>query len=314
MNTAAPYINTDKNVLYISSAHLVSLVPVMAAAVVYYGIRAAVLISFCALVFALSDELCSKISGKVYARDLSSLFYGAAYALLLPPDTPLYIALTGVLFGSIAVRQLSGGRGSALFNPAAAGRFFIRLVFPGNETAFAAPGADRLAVRSLLYGPEGTVSFDLSDYSTSEILAGRFPSFIGTACVFMILAGMIYLIIKGVLKAYIPVSYVAMLSILLFVCDVYLDTSRSFIFAVTSGILFSGVYLLNDDETTRSFGPISIFQAFICASFTVLMSFKTTGIDLIVIPVLISDILTGILCYIERVIRREGEGRLHAGS
>ena len=222
MNTAAPYINTDKNVLYISSAHLVSLVPVMAAAVVYYGIRAAVLIAFCALVFALSDELCSKISGKVYARDLSSLFYGAAYALLLPPDTPLYIALTGVLFGSIAVRQLSGGRGSALFNPAAAGRFFIRLVFPGNETAFAAPGADRLAVRSLLYGPEGTVSFDLSDYSTSEILAGRFPSFIGTACVFMILAGMIYLIIKGVLKAYIPVSYVAMLSILLFVCDVYL--------------------------------------------------------------------------------------------
>ena len=136
---------------------------------------------------------------------LNPLFNGAVIALLLPPDTPLYVAATSVLFASVIVRQLSGGRGSSFLNAAAAGRIFIRILFPLNEAALAIPGENRLSLTSLLTGPRTPVPADLSQYYFAELFMGRFPSFIGTSCAVMLLAGLIYLLAKKVLKPYLPV-------------------------------------------------------------------------------------------------------------
>lgn len=307
----APFIHTEMNDSYISIVHLISLIPIMSVAVVYYGVRAAILILFCAGVFAVSEDICTRIRDKRHDSYLSSLFYGAAFALLLPPDTPLYIALTGVLFGSVVIRQLSGGRGSALVNPAAAARLFIRIVFPDNECALSFPGQSRTYVRSLLIGSRGIAVFDISDYYPSELITGRYPSFLGTACAFMLFAGVIYLIAKRVYKFYIPLSYIVMTVLLSLIGDAYFHTMNTHMFLLTSGVLFTAAYFLSDDETVRSFGVVSIVQAFFCAVLTVLISFKTTGIDVIVVPVVITGVMTGIFDYAERVIRLTWEERLH---
>ena len=110
----APFIHTDRNDAYFNASHLLSLIPVMAAAVVYYGLRAGILILSCALLFALSDDVCARMRKISRGSVLNPLFCGAAYALLLPPDTPLYIAFSGVLFASLVVRQIPGGRGDLL--------------------------------------------------------------------------------------------------------------------------------------------------------------------------------------------------------
>ena len=303
----APFIHTENNDAYSAAAHLVSLVPAVAVGVVFYGLRAAVLIAFCSLLFALSDDVCSRIRHMSRGSILNPLFNGAVIALLLPPDTPLYVAATGVLFASVIVRQLSGGRGSSFLNAAAAGRLFIRILFPLNEAALAIPGENRLSLTSLLTGPRASVPADLSQYYFAELFMGRFPSFIGTSCAVMLLAGLIYLLAKKVLKPYLPACYLGMLTLLLLIKDIYMDTAQTGMFLLTSGILFTASYLIFDDDTVKSFGPVAVTQAFLCAGLTFLASFKLTGIDLLVIPVLITGILTDVLDFAFKVIRATAE-------
>ena len=306
-----PFIHTEKNDAYISASHLLSLIPVMAVAVVYYGLRAGILILFCALLFTASDTVCAKIRKVSRGSILNPLFCGAVFALLLPPDTPLYIAFTGIMFASVVVRQIPGGRGASIVNPAAAGRLFVRIVFPNIEGAFAYPGDGLASVRSLLSGSNGFGGFDLQDYSTSEIVMGRYPSFIGTACAFMIITGIGYLLMKKAVRFYGPVCYIGMLIVLLLIRDFRNESSDTWLFVVTSGVLFTAAYLLFDEETTRSFGTTSIVSAFICAALTFLMSFKAAGIDLIVIPVVLTGVLTGILDYAGKIMRVYGEDEAH---
>lgn len=307
MRYSAPFIHTDRNDAYFSAVHLLSLIPIMAVAVVYYGLRAAILLLFCSLLFAVTDDICSRIRKVSRGSILNPLFYGAVFALLLPPDTPLYIAFTGVMFAALVVRQISGGRGSAFINPPAAGRLFIRIVFPLNEGALAMPCADRTSVKSLLLGSSGFEGFDLSKYYQSEIFMGRYPSFLGTACAFMILAGLVYILAKRAVRFYAPLSYIGMLTILLLLRDLRNETSETMLFLATTGVLFTAVYLLFDEETVRSFGTVSITSAFVCAALTFLLSFKTGGIDLIVVPVVLTGVLTGILDYGGKIIKVYGE-------
>ncbi len=83
-------------------------------------------------------------------------------------------------------------------------------------------------------------------------------------------------------------------------------------FIGTTGVMFTAAYLLCDDETIKQFGPIAIVQAFICAALTFLLSFKTSGVDLIVVPVIFTGLLTGIFEYADKVLRTTWEERLHA--
>lgn len=307
----APFIHTGTNDSYMLMVRLISLIPVMVMAVIFYGIRAALLILFCAGVFAVSDDICTRLRENRHDSYLSSLFYGCAFALLLPPGTPLYVALIGALFGSVVIRQLAGGRGSALMHPSCAARLFVRIVFPLNENALANPGKERFEVRSLLMGSSEYGEVNLNEYYPAELLTGRYPSFIGTACAVIILAGLVYLIAKRVYKFYIPISYVAMVTVLVMIGNSYRGQSNTLMFIGTSGVLFTAAYLLCDDETIKQFGPVSIIQAFICAALTFLLSFKTSGIDLIVIPVIFTGLLTGIIDYAEKVLRSTWGDRLN---
>ena len=310
----APFIHTEYNDAYSAAAHLVSLVPAVAVGVVFYGLRAAILIVFCSLLFALSDDVCARIRKVSRGSILNPLFNGAVIALLLPPDTPLYAAASGVLFASVVVRQLSGGRGSSFINAVCAGRLFIRIVFPLNEAALALPGEDRLYLKSLIFGAHSPEPVDLSQYYLSELITGRFPSFIGTSCAVILLAGMIYLIAKRVLKPYLPACYLGMLTLLLLIKDIYLGTSQTGMFVLTSGILFTAAYLVFDDDTVKSFGPVSVVQAFLCAALTFLASFRMSGVDLLIIPVLITGILTDVLDFSDKVIKASTEGVTDAES
>lgn len=310
----APFVKSQMNVTYISAVKLIALIPAVCAALVFYGLRAFILISFCALLFTGCDEICNLIKGVKQPRDLSSFVNGTVFALLLPPDTPLNVAAVGILFGSIAIRQLSGGRGSEFINPAAAGRIFVRIVFPLNETAFSVPGDNRLYLNSLLFGSEGFDPVNTSDFHITEILAGRYPAFLGTSCSIMILAALIYMIAKKAYKYYIPLSYILTLTILLLLRDHMNGTNTTIVYLLTSGVLFTCVYLMCDEGTFLSFGPMAVLEAVFCAVFTFLISFKGTGIDVVVIPFVLTSLLTGVIRYAGTIMKTYTEDRMRAES
>lgn len=64
------------------------------------------------------------------------------YALSLPPATPIWIAIVGIIFGVLIGKELFGGFGRNIFNPAIVGRLFIYITFPTRlGSAWLLPGA-----------------------------------------------------------------------------------------------------------------------------------------------------------------------------
>ncbi|MCR5592559.1 MAG: RnfABCDGE type electron transport complex subunit D [Saccharofermentans sp.] len=310
----APFIKTERNLTYISAIRLLSLLPVIVAAVVFYGLRALILIAFCSVMFFAFDEFCTAIKHVHQPRDMSSFFNGALIALMLPPDTPLYIAFTGVLFGSVIVRQLSGGRGSEFICPAAGGRIFIRIIFPMNETSFAFPTEDRFALRSLIFGSQGFEGVDIKSFHLFELVVGKYPSFIGMSCALLITAGMIYMIVKKAYRFYVPLAYTVSLVILLIIKDSVYHTDNALVYILTSGVLFQVAYLLSDESSFLAFGPMAILEAVMCAALSFLMSFKTNGIDVVLVPYILTAVLTGVIKYAGTIMKAYTEDKLRAES
>jgi Na+-translocating ferredoxin:NAD+ oxidoreductase subunit D len=62
-------------------------------------------------------------------QDLSAIVTGLILGLTLPPSTPLLIAILGSLIAIVVVKQLFGGIGNNVFNPAAAARAFLVIAF-----------------------------------------------------------------------------------------------------------------------------------------------------------------------------------------
>lgn len=71
--------------------------------------------------------------------DGSSLLSGVLLALTLPPLAPWWLAVIGALFTIVIAKQLYGGLGHNLFNPAMVGYVALLVAFPGPMSAWPPP-------------------------------------------------------------------------------------------------------------------------------------------------------------------------------
>jgi electron transport complex protein RnfD len=71
--------------------------------------------------------------------DGSALLTGWLLALSLPPWAPWWIGVVGSLFAIVIAKQVFGGLGQNLFNPAMVGRVALLIAFPLEMTRFVAP-------------------------------------------------------------------------------------------------------------------------------------------------------------------------------
>lgn len=91
---------------------------------------------------ALAEALALRLMGRpVWATlgDGSALLTGWLLALALPPWTSWWIAALGSFFAIIVVKQVFGGLGQNVFNPAMAARVMLLISFPVELTAWVAP-------------------------------------------------------------------------------------------------------------------------------------------------------------------------------
>ena len=76
---------------------------------------------------------------------------GLILALNLPVTFPLWMAAVGSAFAIIVVKQLFGGIGQNVINPAAAARIFLLISFSGQMTLYVTPfRPDAIAEATLL--------------------------------------------------------------------------------------------------------------------------------------------------------------------
>jgi Na+-transporting NADH:ubiquinone oxidoreductase subunit B len=123
------------------------------------------------------------------------------FALIMPPDIPLWQVALGVSFGVVIGKEIFGGTGKNFVNPALAGRAFLFFAYPaqisGNEVWVAVDGFS--GATALTAAKEGGLDAVASQgYSWLQAFLGFEAGSLGETSALACLLGAIFLIYTGV--------------------------------------------------------------------------------------------------------------------
>ncbi len=241
---------------------LISLVPALAVGIFTFGPRALILtvLSVGACLF-FEWGYTRLVHKKNPLGDLSAAVTGVLLAMNLPAAAPLWIPVVGALFAIVIVKQIYGGIGKNIFNPALAARVFLFLAWSSLMTKWALPrtalplftsaadavtGATPLAVMK-----EGA----LTGLDPFAIFIGQIGGCIGETSALALLAGGVYLLIRRVITPRIPVAYLGTVALLTLIFPKGGDSLRWMLCQLLSGGLMLGAVFMATDYTTS---PASI--------------------------------------------------------
>ncbi len=134
------------------------------------------------------------------------LVTGILYALILPPTIPLWMVAVGISFGVVFGKEVFGGTGMNVFNPALVARAFVFFAYPaqisGSNVWVAVDGFTRATPLAIAAStPKGAdLVQHLTDagYTFKDMFLGFVPGSIGETSALACLIGLAFLLITGV--------------------------------------------------------------------------------------------------------------------
>ena len=284
--STSPHIRSSVTTQSIMRDVLIALAPATTAAVVFFGLRALLLIlvsvSTCFVGELLFNLICRR---KQTVGDLSAIVTGVILALNVNTKTTVWQMIIGALFAIIVVKCLFGGLGCNFANPAATARILLCVSF-AEIGASVRPTFTDLVAGATPLGNMASLQEPL-DWATAltgqnangidvipklfHMLIGNRGGAMGETCAIAILAGFIYLLARRVIKWQTPVVFVATVFVLSWIL------SGSFLMAIyhvlSGGLLFGAVFMATDYVTTPIRNSGRIIFALGCAIITVLIRF-----------------------------------------
>ena len=232
---------------------IIALLPATLVSVYLFGWLAVLLIVICILSCLVTEAVCLKMMDRPLSTllDNSAALTGLFLALTLPAATPCWMAVLGSVFAIVLGKQVYGGLGYNIFNPALAARVILLISFPLSMTTWLVPMhgssvafdlynfSDCLSV--FLFGPEslklgldaismasplGHVKTELGQgvavadalnaygYSYLDAFLGFEAGSIGETSALALLIGGIYLMARHTITWHIPFSYIGTMVLL----------------------------------------------------------------------------------------------------
>ena len=223
--SSSPHIHAPTTTKTIMRDVLIALCPALMGSVVIFGLRALLvtLISATACVF-FEWGWCklTKTSCKVY--DMSAIVTGVLLAFVCPVTIPYWCIIIGDFFAIIVVKQLFGGIGKNIVNPALAARAFL-FSWPVIMNTWVLPGFQNAAslwsTADAVTGPTPLAAMHQGQMPADSLLnmfLGNIGGCLGETSVLLLLIGFVYLLARKVISLRIPAAFmgtVAVLSLLL---------------------------------------------------------------------------------------------------
>lgn len=261
---------------------LLSLLPIALASVYFFGLRVIVLLALntCAAVFV--EWLFKRKPGKPVSE---AVFVTATlYTLILPPRTPFWIGAIGIMFGILFGKEVFGGFGRNVFNPALVARAFVYVSFPkfltgqwtfastqfpGGFSQYLNPGIDTLSTSTpmLIFRASGTLT------ATKDLFFGNVSGSIGETSAILIILACIYLLytktafwenMLGMLIGFVVST--------IFFQAIGATSVPNPIFGVLSGgFLFAMVFMITDPITSAKTREGKLIYGFLVGLITVVI-------------------------------------------
>ena len=156
-----------------------------------------------AVVFTVGG-LCEGVFAVIRKHEINEGFLvtGMLIPLTMPPTLPLWMLAIATLFGIIIGKEIFGGTGFNIFNPALTARAFVFFAYPttmSGDKVWALEGMSGATPLLKVASSSGNDPYSLlGDYSWMEMFMGFIPGSIGETSTLCVLIGAIFLIITGI--------------------------------------------------------------------------------------------------------------------
>lgn len=256
--SASPHLKEPASSRSVMWWVVASLLPAAAASAWVFGPRALLVLAVCTAV-AVATEALSQLAFKrpVTVADGSAAVTGILLAFTLPPSTPLWMCALGSFAAIFLVKQVFGGLGWNVFNPALAARAILLSSFPVAITTWSGPvrsflGVDAVGAASALGTMKEAAQTGAAamPFGYMDLLLGTVPGSLGETCKIALLLGAAFLIAKGILHWRIPAAYLATVALLSFL------VGRDPLFEILSGGLILGAFFMATDYVTSPTTPV----------------------------------------------------------
>ena len=249
--SGSPHIHKQESVPRIMWTVVLSIIPAGVAGVIIFGLDA-LWVTLVAVIAAVLTEAVFEVwtKKKITIMDGSAVITGILLAYNLPANVPLWLPIIGAVFSIAIGKQVFGGLGQNIFNPALVGRVFLMASWPKYMTTFAQPlraGAGYDAITSatpLAILKEGKV---LEHISYLNLFLGKHGGCIGEVCILALLIGAAILLIKGYISWHIPVTYIFTTAVLAYIFGAAQIFHGDWLFHILSGGLILGAFFMATD-------------------------------------------------------------------
>lgn len=244
----APHIKSGQSTQKIMFMVALALLPAGLAGIYIFGLCSLRVVIISIISCVLSEVIFLKLRNKdpKIALDGSALLTGLLLAYNLPPEVPFWLPVVGGAVSIIIGKQLFGGLGHNIFNPALVGRVFLQISWPVYMTTWKNPRWLVDAVSSATpLAREGERAF-----TYMELFLGNHGGCIGEVCILALLTGAAFLIFTNIISLHVPLSFVGTAMVLTWIFGGNGFFNGDFIFHLLSGGLVLGAFFMATDYVT----------------------------------------------------------------
>jgi len=288
--TPSPHRHGNTNTASIMRNVILATLPGILALVYFFGYGVLFQIAICVATAIASEAAILRVRHKnirVHLSDNTALLTGLLIGIAIPPLAPWWIGIIGTSFAIIVAKQLYGGLGFNLFNPAMIGYVLLLISFPVAMTNWLVPlelsqfslsiadyisaiatgyTTSGLTVNELRHGIDGVTMATPLDTLKTDLTLGLTSGESQSKAIFDNIAGVgwqwvniafalggLVLLKMGIIRWHIPVAVLgslAICSLIGFVLDP--DSNGSPLFHLFSGATMLGAFFIATDPVTAA--------------------------------------------------------------
>lgn len=292
--SASPHIRSPRTTRAIMLDVILALIPAMIASVFIFGPRSLAIIAVSVAASVTTEALCNLAMKREQSiGDLTAIVTGLLLAYGLPASLPLWMAALGAIVAIGAAKMLFGGLGDNFANPAITGRIFLAVSFGSYMSNSVVLGrivnegltSDLISQATPLAVARNMVEGDIPDYLT--LFLGNHAGMIGEVSILALLIGALWLLLRGVIDLWIPLS---MITTTVLLC--WLAGGDPLMHLMSGGLIIGAFFMATDYVTS----PITVKGKIIfgigCGLLTFLMRMYSGMPEGVSFAILIMNIMT----------------------
>ncbi|PIS28580.1 MAG: electron transporter RnfD [Candidatus Marinimicrobia bacterium CG08_land_8_20_14_0_20_45_22] len=252
--SSSPHFKKPGDVRMIMRIVIAALLPAVGFSVYNFGFHSLITIAVSILAATITEEIVNLArKRKMTITDGSAVLTGLLLAMTLPPSLPLSMVVIGSVFAIFIGKQIFGGLGYNIFNPALIGRAFLQAAFPIPMMTWTIPRTiDAISTAT----PLGSFKFAKILTPYYDLFMGTVGGCIGETSALAILIGGLFLVLVRIADWRIPLSYLG--TVVIFSGILWLINPVSFpdpIFHLFAGGLMLGAFFMATDMVTSPITP-----------------------------------------------------------